>query len=51
MTQAEWPDDAPTRDVDLFTDQEHGLEAAAAGVEKALAAAGCTPNGKTTQPT
>lgn len=30
----------PTQDVDLFTDQEHGVEAAAAGVEAALAAAG-----------
>jgi hypothetical protein len=30
----------PTQDVDLFTDQEHGVEAAAASVETALAAAG-----------
>jgi len=30
----------PTQDVDLFTDQEHGVEAAAAAVEQALAAAG-----------
>ena len=30
----------PTQDVDLFTDQEHGVEAAAAAVESALAAAG-----------
>ena len=30
----------PTQDVDLFTDQEHGVEAAAAAVEAALAAAG-----------
>lgn len=30
----------PTQDVDLFTDQEHGVEAAAAAVEVALAAAG-----------
>jgi len=29
----------PTQDVDLFTDQEHGVEAAAAAVERALAAA------------
>jgi len=28
----------PTQDVDLFTDQEHGVEAAAAAVEAALAA-------------
>jgi hypothetical protein len=30
----------PTQDVDLFTDQKHGVEAAAAAVERALAAAG-----------
>jgi hypothetical protein len=30
----------PTQDVDLFTDQEHGVEAAAIGVEAALRAAG-----------
>jgi len=30
----------PTLDVDLFTDQEHGVENAAAAVEAALAAAG-----------
>lgn len=30
----------PTQDVDLFTDQEHGVEAAADAVEAALAAAG-----------
>ena len=30
----------PTQDVDLFTDQEHGVEAAAAAVDAALAAAG-----------
>ena len=30
----------PTQDVDLFTDQEHGVDAAAAAVEEALAAAG-----------
>jgi hypothetical protein len=30
----------PTQDVDLFTDQEHGVQAAAAAVERALAAAG-----------
>ena len=30
----------PTQDVDLFTDQEHGVEAAAAPVDVALAAAG-----------
>lgn len=30
----------PTQDVDLFTDQEHGVEAAAGAVEAALAAAG-----------
>lgn len=30
----------PTQDVDLFTDQEHGVEAAASAVEAALAAAG-----------
>ena len=30
----------PTQDVDLFTDQEHGVEAATAAVEAALAAAG-----------
>jgi hypothetical protein len=30
----------PTQDVDLFTDQEHGVEAAAAAVEAALAGAG-----------
>jgi hypothetical protein len=30
----------PTQDIDLFTDQEHGVEAAAAAVEAALAAAG-----------
>lgn len=30
----------PTRDVDLFTDQEHGVEAAAAAVEAALRGAG-----------
>ncbi len=30
----------PTADVDLFTDEEHGVEAAAAAVESALAAAG-----------
>jgi multidrug efflux pump subunit AcrA (membrane-fusion protein) len=30
----------PTQDVDLFTDQEHGVEAATAAVERALAAAG-----------
>ena len=29
----------PTQDVDLFTDQEHGVEAAAAAVERAFAAA------------
>lgn len=32
--------DRATMDVDLFTDEEHGVEAAAAGVEAALAAAG-----------
>jgi hypothetical protein len=30
----------PTLDVDLFTDQEHGVEAAAGAVEAALRAAG-----------
>lgn len=30
----------PTLDVDLFTDQEHGVEAAADAVEAALAAEG-----------
>ncbi len=30
----------PTQDVDLFTDQEHGLEAAADAVEAALRGAG-----------
>jgi nucleotidyltransferase AbiEii toxin of type IV toxin-antitoxin system len=30
----------PTRDVDLFTDQEHGVQAAAGGVEAALRDAG-----------
>jgi Nucleotidyl transferase AbiEii toxin, Type IV TA system len=30
----------PTQDVDLFTDQDHGVEAATAAVEQALAAAG-----------
>jgi hypothetical protein len=30
----------PTQDVDLFTDQEHGVEAAASGVEAALRDAG-----------
>jgi hypothetical protein len=30
----------PTQDVDLFTDQVHGVEAAAAAVERAFAAAG-----------
>lgn len=30
----------PTHDVDLFTDQEHGVEAAAAAVEAALTSAG-----------
>jgi Nucleotidyl transferase AbiEii toxin, Type IV TA system len=30
----------PTQDVDLFTDQEHGVQAAAAAVEEALVAAG-----------
>jgi Nucleotidyl transferase AbiEii toxin, Type IV TA system len=30
----------PTQDVDLFTDQEHGVEAAAGSVEAALRAAG-----------
>jgi hypothetical protein len=30
----------PTQDVDLFTDQEHGVEAAAVAVEAALAGAG-----------
>lgn len=30
----------PTQDVDLFTDHEHGVEAAAGGVEAALRAAG-----------
>lgn len=30
----------PTQDVDLFTDHEHGVEAASAAVEAALAAAG-----------
>jgi len=30
----------PTQDVDLFTDQEHGIEAAAGAVEAALRAAG-----------
>jgi hypothetical protein len=30
----------PTQDVDLFTDQEHGVEAAAEAVEEALRAAG-----------
>jgi hypothetical protein len=30
----------PTLDVDLFTDQEHGVEAATGAVERALAAAG-----------
>jgi Nucleotidyl transferase AbiEii toxin, Type IV TA system len=30
----------PTRDVDLFTDQEHGVEAAAEEAQAALRAAG-----------
>ena len=30
----------PTQDVDLFTDQEHGVEAAASGVDAALRDAG-----------
>jgi microcompartment protein CcmL/EutN len=30
----------PTQDVDLFTDQEHGVQAAAAAVQEALRAAG-----------
>ena len=30
----------PTQDVDLFTDQEHGVQAAAAAVQEALDAAG-----------
>jgi hypothetical protein len=30
----------PTQDVDLFTDREHGVEAAAGAVEAALRAAG-----------
>jgi hypothetical protein len=33
----------PTQDVDLFTDQEDGVETAAAAVEVALAAAGLRP--------
>jgi hypothetical protein len=41
----------PTQDVDLFTDQEHGVEAAAAGVEKRSPPRGCAPNARTTQPT
>lgn len=32
--------DRPTEDVDLFTDEEHGVAAAAAAVESALTAAG-----------
>lgn len=32
----------PTQDVDLFTDQEHGVEQAAAAVEAALCRAGFT---------
>jgi hypothetical protein len=33
----------PTQDVDLFTDQEHGVEAAAGAVEAALRNAGFEP--------
>jgi hypothetical protein len=33
----------PTQDVDLFTDQEHGVDAAAGAVEAALRAAGFEP--------
>jgi hypothetical protein len=33
----------PTQDVDLFTDQEHGVEAAAGAVEAALRQAGFQP--------
>jgi hypothetical protein len=35
--------DRPTEDVDLFTDREHGVAAAAAAVEAALREAGYTP--------
>jgi hypothetical protein len=34
----------PTQDVDLFTDQEHGVEAAAGAVEAALRTAGFEPD-------
>ena len=34
--------DRPTQDVDLFTDREHGVRAAAGAVEKALRGAGYT---------
>jgi hypothetical protein len=36
----------PTQDVDLFTDQEHGVEAAAGAVEAALRAAGFQAEGQ-----
>jgi len=35
--------DRPTQDVDLFTDQEHGVEAASGAVEAALSEAGFQP--------
>lgn len=36
----------PTQDVDLFTDQEHGVEAAAEAVEVALRTAGFAVSGR-----
>ena len=40
----------PTQDVDLFTNQEHGVEAAAGAVEAALRAAGYRPSATTRLP-
>jgi hypothetical protein len=39
--------DRPTSDVDLFTDREHGVAAAADAVEAALARPATPPNGRT----
>lgn len=40
----------PTQDVDLFTDQEHGVEGAAGAVEIALRHAGLRPSDRTRWP-
>ena len=42
--------DRPTEDVDLFTDQEDGVAAAAGAVEAALRGAGFGPNARTRRP-